>query len=220
MPTINASTLTLDRVYDYLKFQKISYGSFSSLLTLEPISDFERSELEQIQIDFENYLADGKVLEGMVKALTVMLLLRLAGFYRSPIKMRIEQEIDRINVEDEDISITGRLDLICINKEKPSTKDIPFWILVIETKNSAIESLEGLPQLLTYTYQSLEVQEAVWGLTTNGTRYDFVYVQKASQKPNSPTYQPLPSLHLIEPESAEKLLQVLKAICKAQVQSL
>jgi len=124
----------------------------------------------------------------------------------------MEQKIDRINVEDEDISITGRLDLICINKDRPNANDIPFWILIIEAKNLAIESLEGLPQLLTYAYQSLESQEAVWGLTTNGTRYDFVYVQK----PNSPTYQPLPSLHLIEPESAQKLLQVLKAICKAQ----
>jgi hypothetical protein len=212
MPTINASTLTLDRVYDYLKFQELSYGSFNSLLQLEPLSELECLELVQIRDDFKNYLADGKVLEGMVKALTVLLLLRLAGFYRSPIKMRMEQEIDRINVQDEDISITGRLDLICINKELPNRSDIPFWILVIEAKNSAIESLEGLPQLLTYAYQSLEAQEAVWGLTTNGTRYDFVYVQK----PNCPTYQPLPSLHLIEPESAQKLLQVLKAICKAQ----
>lgn len=42
----------------------------------------------------------------MVMALTVMPLLRLAGFYRAPIKMRMEQEIDRINVEDDDISIT------------------------------------------------------------------------------------------------------------------
>lgn len=212
MPTVNASTLTLDRVNDYLKFQKLSYTTFSALLTLEPLTESERYELDRIKNDFENYLADGKVLEGMVKALTVLLLLRLAGFYSSPIKMRMEQEIDRINVEDEDISITGRLDLICINKAIPNFNDLPFWILIIETKNSAIESLEGLPQLLTYAYQSLEAQEAVWGLTTNGIRYDFIHVQQL----NSPTYQPLPSLNLMEPESAEKLLQVLKAICKKQ----
>jgi len=216
MPTINANTLTLDRVNDYLKFQKLSYTTFSSLLTIEPLTESERYELDRIKNDFENYLADGKVLEGMVKALTVLLLLRLAGFYSSPIKMRMEQEIDRINVEDEDISITGRLDLICINKAIPNFNDLPFWILVIETKNSAIESLEGLPQLVTYAYQSLETQEEVWGLTTNGIRYDFVRIQ-TNQK-SHPTYQPLPSLNLIEPESAEKLLQVLKAICKKQNQ--
>jgi hypothetical protein len=104
MPTINASTLTLDRVYDYLKFEELSYGSFNSLLQLKPLSDLECLELVQIRDDFKNYLDDGKVLEGMVKALTVLLLLRLAGFYKSPIKMRMEQEIDRINVEDTSIA--------------------------------------------------------------------------------------------------------------------
>jgi len=133
MPVLNASTLTLDQVYVHLKFQKLPYSSFTSLLQLEPLSEFERVELSQIRIDFENYLNDGKVLEDMVMALTVMPLLRLAGFYRAPIKMRMEQEIERINLEDGDISITGRLDLICINKNRPTISDIAFWILA---KNS------------------------------------------------------------------------------------
>jgi hypothetical protein len=212
MPVLNASTLTLDQVYHYLKFQKLSYSSFTSLLQLEPLSEFEISELGQIRIDFEQYLTDGKVLESMVMALTVMPLLRLAGFYRAPIKMRMEQEIDRINIEDEDISITGRLDLICINKTRPTVNDIAFWILAVESKNTSISASEGLPQLLTYAYKSLEQQKSVWGLTTNGVYYEFIYIQKDIY----PTYQPLPSLHLMEPESSEKLLQVLKAICKLQ----
>ncbi|WP_434684317.1 restriction endonuclease subunit R [Pseudanabaena minima] len=216
MPVLNASTLTLDQVYQYLKFQEISYGAFKSLLQLEPLSEFEISELTQIRNDFKNYLNDGKVLEGMVMALTVMPLLRLAGFYRAPIKMRMEQEIDRINIEDEDISITGRLDLICINKNRPAINDIAFWILAIEAKNTSISASEGLPQLLTYAYKSLEQQKSLWGLTTNGVYYEFFYIQQNPQNVASPTYQPLPSLHLMEPESSEKLLQVLKAICKLQ----
>ena len=212
MTVINANTLTLDQVYHYLKFQKLPYSFFTSLLSLEPLSEFERSEIAQIRINFENYLTDGKVLEGMVIALTVLPMLRLAGFYRSPIKMRIEQEIERINIQDEDVSLTGRIDLICINKDRPRANDIPFWILVIEAKNTSISSSEGLPQLLTYAYQSLEKQKFVWGLTTNGVYYEFVYIQKNT----NPTYQPLPSLHLMEPESSEKLLQVLKGICQVQ----
>ncbi len=212
MPVLNASTLTLDQVYVHLKFQELSYGTFKSLLQLELLSELEISELAQIRNDFKNYLNDGKVLEDMVMALTVMPLLRLAGFYRAPIKMRMEQEIERINLEDGDISITGRLDLICINKNRPTISDIAFWILAIEAKNTSISASEGLPQLLTYAYKSLEQQKSVWGLTTNGVYYEFFYIQQNS----SPTYQPLPSLHLMEPESSEKLLQVLKAICKLQ----
>lgn len=212
MAVLNASNLSLEQVYHHLKFQKLPYGSFIPLLDLEELSDFERTELEQIRNDFESYLSEGKVLEGMIKALTILLLLRLAGFYRAPIKIRMEQEIDRINIEDEGVSITGRFDLICVNKDKPTINDIPFWILVIEAKNSAIDSLEGLPQLLTYAYKSLERQASVWGLTTNGTRYDFFYIRQGK----APTYQPMPSINLMEPESGTKLLQVLKAICKLQ----
>jgi hypothetical protein len=212
MTVLNASTLNLDQVYHYLKFQPLPYASLNALLTLEPLSEFECFDLTQIRNDFRQYLIEGKVLEGMVMALTVFPLLRLAGFYRSPIKMSLEQEIARIRVEDEEISIAGRLDLICFNKEHPQAKDIPFWILAIEAKNTSISASEGLPQLLTYAYKSLEKQQSVWGLTTNGVYYEFVYIEQNGH----PTYQPLPSLHLMEPESSEKLLQVLKAICKTQ----
>ncbi|MEB3312399.1 MAG: restriction endonuclease subunit R [Snowella sp.] len=212
MTVINASSLSLEQVYHYFKFQELPYGTFNSLLPLEPLSEFEKADLAEIRHDFRHYLTEGKVLEGMVMALTIFPLLRLAGFYRSPIKMSLEQEIERIQLEDEGISITGRLDLICINKDLPSINDIPFWILAIEAKNTRISSSAGLPQLLTYAYKSLAQQPKVWGLTTNGVYYEFIYIQQT----NLPTYQPLPSLHLIEPESSEKLLQVLKAICKTQ----
>lgn len=47
----------------------------------------------------------------------------------------------------------------------------PFSILVIESKNTTVDAMEGLPQLLTYAYKSLELQTSVWVLTTNGIRY-------------------------------------------------
>jgi hypothetical protein len=68
----------------------------------------------------------------------------------------------------------------------------------------------------------LDQQKSVWGLTTNAVYYEFIHVKKNIVDSIDtidtiyPTYQPLPSLHLMEPESSEKLLQVLKAICKSQ----
>ncbi len=81
---------------------------------------------------------------------------------------------------------------------------------MIEAKNSSVSALEGLPQLLTYAYKNLEPKNLVWGLTTNGLNYWFVYLQQG----NPPTYQLLPELNLIESERSLQLLQVLKAICK------
>lgn len=212
MTTLIAKKLTLKQVHQFLKLNKLSTGSFTPLLSLEPITEIEQQELAQIRDDFENYLIDGKVLEGQIKLLVISPLLRLAGFFHSPIKISLEQDIDEIVVEDEDTKITGRFDILAVNKEQPTITDVAFWLLVIEAKNSSINSFEGLPQLLTYAHQSLQQQELVWGLTTNGTDYRFVLIRQG----NPATYQQMPLLNLMDSESAIQLLQILKAICKLQ----
>lgn len=212
MTALNAKNLTLSEVLRLLKFQKLPNGSFAPLLSLEPLTEFEQQELIQTCEDFDSYLTDGKVSEGQVKLVSVGPLLRLAGFYRSPIKMFLEEGIADIAVEDEGATITGRLDLLAIDKNTLTTTDVPFWILVIETKNSAIDVLAGLPQLLAYAYKSLEHQTSVWGLVTNGARYQFAYIQSGTP----PTFQLMPLLNLMDCEPAIQILQVLKAICKLQ----
>lgn len=210
MKTLNTKELSLNEVHRLFKFQRQYSSSFASLLSLEPLSEFEQQELVQIRDDFDNYLIEGKVLEGMVKALTTFPLMRLAGFYRFPINIALEEHITQINIIDEDTNITGRLDILAVNKTIPTANNIPFWVLVIESKNSDIAPSAGLPQLLTYSYKSLERQSSVWGLTTNGQHYQFVYIQKG----NPPIYQLMPFLNLMNPEPAIEILQVLKAICK------
>jgi hypothetical protein len=212
MTTLIAKKLTLKQVHQLLHFEELLDGSFTSLLSLEPLTEFEQQELVQIRNDFRAYLIEGKVLEGQIKLLVISPLLRLAGFFHSPIKISLEQDIDNIVIEDEDTTITGRFDILAVNKDQPTTKDIAFWLLVIESKNSSVNSFEGLPQLLTYAHQSLERQEIVWGLTTNGMDYRFVLIRQGTL----PTYHQMPILNLMDSESGIRLLQVLKAICKLQ----
>jgi hypothetical protein len=211
MTTINAKNLTLNEVSEFLKFQQLfNNHTYPSLLSLEALTEFEQLELVQIRNDFREYLSVEKVSEGLVQALTTFPLMRLAGFYRSPLKMSLEENIANITIEDEDTTITGRFDILAINKEKQIAADIAFWILVIESKNNLIAPRAGLPQLLTYAYKSLEYQESVWGLATSGEFYQFLNIRRG----NPPTYQLMPFLTLMEPESSVVLLQVLKAICK------
>jgi hypothetical protein len=134
--TQEASTLTLDNVHGLLKLERRSPGVFTGFLTLEPLSEFEQQDLLQIRNDFERYLAAGKVSEGLVKFLTLAPLIRLAGFYDTPIRLSMEDSI-AISVEDEDIKITGRMDILAVNTELGTTA--PLWILVIETKNSTVD---------------------------------------------------------------------------------
>lgn len=208
MTTLNAKNLSLGDVHRLFGFQRQYSSSFTTLLSLPPLTESEQQEVVQIRNDFENYLIEGKVAEGLVKALTIFPLMRLAEFYRYPIKISLEEDIADIEIDDEDTTITGRMDILAVTKAKRTTTNAYFWVLVIESKNSSVDPSEGLPQLLTYASESLEHQTSVWGLTTNGQRYQFVYMQQGSL----PTYQLMPFLNLMESEGAIQLLQVLKAI--------
>ncbi|MEM6399749.1 MAG: restriction endonuclease subunit R [Cyanobacteria bacterium P01_D01_bin.116] len=210
MTLLNARNLSLEDVQRLLGFQEIYNDSFSSLLSLEPLTEVEQQELLQVRNDFRRYLTAGKISEGQVKFLVIAPLMRLAGFYSYPIQIKLEEDIAEIKIEDEDTIITGRLDILAINKVKKLIEKTFFWVLLIESKNSSISPFEGLPQLLTYAYESLQQQTSVWGLVTNGQYYQFVYIQQG----NPTTYYLMPLLNLMESNRAVELLQVLKAICQ------
>ncbi|MEH2141610.1 restriction endonuclease subunit R [Nostoc sp.] len=210
MTILNARNLSLEEVQRLFGFQEQYSDSFSNYLSLKPLLEVEQQELLQIRNDFQRYLTAGKVSEGQVKFLAVAPLLRLAGFYRYPIEIVLEENIADIEVQDEDINIKGRFDILAISKAKHTKPQIYFWVLLIESKNSQVDISTGLSQLLTYTYKNLDNQKSVWGLTTNGRSYQFVYIEQG----NPPIYYLLPELNLMERERSSQLLQVLKAICQ------
>ncbi len=209
MVTLQAKNLTLDEVSRYLKLQRsLGRQTYGELLSLDPVTEFEGQEVEQIRLDFQAYWQAGRVLESQIQLLVLGPLLRLAGFYRAPINLTVEQAIADVELVDEDVTITGRLDLLAAGRGG----DRPFWILVVESKNSQLEALNGLPQLLTYAAAGLKLQESVWGLTTNGISYYFVQLRAGEVL----QYQLLPELNLFDADRSLQLLQVLKAICKIE----
>ncbi|MUL35391.1 restriction endonuclease subunit R [Gloeocapsopsis dulcis] len=212
MLTVDARNLSLKDVHQVLKLKRKSNQSFTELLPLEPLTNHEQEDLDKIRNNFDSYYAEAKISEGQVKFLFLSPLLWLAGFYQPSIKITLEENIVDIFIEDEDTLIKGRMDILAVNNTVQKTGYPLFWIMVVEAKNSSINALEGLPQLLTYASKSLEDQESVWGLTTNGVDYRFVYLKQG----NPSTYQLLPQLNLLDSESSIQILQVLKAICKIQ----
>jgi len=208
MQTLNAKNLTLNDVQYLFNMTERVGESFNASLILEPITPFEQQEISQIRDDFLPYLAARKVSEGQVKFLVLAPLLRLAGFYQTPINIRLEENIAEIVIEDEDTVIKGRMDILTVN----TSQDPYFWALVIESKNSLVDVFAGLPQLLSYVFKQLEQQSAVWGLVTNGRNYLFSHIYQGQP----PTYSLLPELSLNYPDRLVELLQVLKAIAKQQ----
>ncbi|MEH1997835.1 MAG: restriction endonuclease subunit R [Nostoc sp.] len=207
--TLDASNLRLKDVQSLLKLTEQLNDSFRSLLSLENITEFEQQELQVIRNIFREYYSEGKISEGQIKFLFLAPLMKLAGFYHSSIKITLEENIANISVEDEDTNIKGRMDILAVSKTQERIVTT-LWILVIESKNSSFNALEGLPQLLTYAYKSLENQTSVWGVTTNGMDYQFVYLQQG----NPPIYKLLRKLDITRSESSIELLQVFKSICQ------
>jgi len=210
--TLRASNLSLKEVHQLLKLEEqFTNRSLTDLLSLEPLTEFEQQELEQISQDFQRYLSAAKLNEGQIEFLVIAPLMRLAGFYRDPIEIKLEKDIEDIVIEDRDVIIKGQFDILAVHNPQMA-QEAYFWVLVIEAKNSSIEVREGLAQLLTYAYTSLANQSSVLGLITNGLRYEFVYLQQG----NPPTYEILPDLSLTNPQSSVQLLQVFKAICSKE----
>ncbi len=173
MVTLQPHQLTVRDVHERLGWvrwsptdQRSSWGdSFETVLRLPELQSDEIQELFKIRSEFDRYLIDGHVLEGQVRLLSVNPLLRLSGFNQAPIVIQVEQAIEPIVLSES--KITGRLDLLAIRRSEDL--DVPdFWVLVVEAKESSIDALQGLAQLLTYGYASLKHQKSVWGLTTNG----------------------------------------------------
>jgi hypothetical protein len=200
---VQANTLSLKDVHQRLGYERHYADRLDEFLTLTDLTPAETAELMNIRSEFDRYLVEGAVLEGQVRILSVNPLLRLSGFNRSPITIRVETAIAPIELAES--KITGRMDLLAIRTREDGPD---FWVLVVESKESGADAMQGLSQLLTYAYAGLEGQRSVWGLTTNGINYQFVQIQ-AGQPPQ---YFLLPELSLLHRESAVSLLQVLKAI--------
>ncbi|MEG3439065.1 restriction endonuclease subunit R [Pannus brasiliensis CCIBt3594] len=211
MKIVNSRNVTMEDVHFLFKYKRERKSDFTNFLSLEPLSEFEEKEIEQIREDFESYLAEGSVSEGQIKFLEVAPLLRLSGFYQPPIKLTLEENIFEITLKDEDTTIWGRIDVLAVNKTATSHEITPLWLLIVEAKNSEISPSAGLAQLLTYAFKSLQGQSSVWGLLTNGEYYQFIHVRSGE----FPVYHILPSLNFLEIEPSRKVLQVLKAILRS-----
>ncbi len=108
--TTFARKQSLAEVHRMLGFERRYSSGFEGLLELEPLTEAERQEVSQIREDFDQYLVEGQVLEGMVKILSLLPLLRLVEFYRHPLKLHLEERVSQMETEDEEKVIKGRLD--------------------------------------------------------------------------------------------------------------
>jgi hypothetical protein len=192
--------LHLDRVEDPAFFPEWSEE-------FPPLTPSEQTALLQLRQRYLYHRLEAQLLEGTVTLLLVSPLLTLAGIYDPPFRMEaergIEIQLDDSEENDSEESLRGRIDVLTLQDQ--------LWVLVLESKKTALSVWSALPQTLTYLAASPRSQKAVYGLITNGDDILFVKLTQISDRQYSV------SRTFSVPTSAQELqlvLQILKRIAQ------
>jgi hypothetical protein len=208
MQTLRARDITIEETHRLLGFEPVWEAEFEDFLALQPIEEQETDQLLKVRSNFEQYLLASQVSEGQVRMVSVNPLLQIAGYDQFPWEYRIEENIAQIFIEEQDLYIRGRFDLLVVHRQSVNAQQEPLWVLIVESKNLSASESTGIAQMLTYVRTSLDHQENVWGLVTNGEIYRFFYIQNGQPI----LYHHMPSLSIMRSKQLTQILQVLKAI--------
>lgn len=138
---------------------------------LTELSAEECQLLDRVQQEYFEQLQAG-ISEGLIKLIVVSPLLHLAGFYRQP-QIRLEKAVE-LEVEEADELWRGRIDILVIQNQ--------LWVLVVESKGSALGIDTAIPQALGYMLAAPAPEKPTFGLVTNGGSFLFLKLMQQEQQ--------------------------------------
>ena len=152
------------------------------------LSEFEQKELAKLRQRYFYQRSKGELLEITALLLLVSPLLALAGFYDPPFTVRAEESV----VLWEQV-----------------------WIVVVESKKTALSLWSALPQTLAYLHANPNPQRPSYGLMTNGDEFAFVKLSRSNGSWGSLYGLSRPFALLPAPQDFEIVLQILKHLSTA-----
>lgn len=132
---------------------------------LPPLSTAEKSGLADLRRRYLYQRSQGHLLESTVMLLFASPLLMLAGFYDPPFTVKAEESV-RLILQDPEEILQGRLDVLILKEQ--------FWVIVLESKKTAISVWSALPQTLAYLLANPHAEKPSFALMTNGDDSVFV----------------------------------------------
>jgi hypothetical protein len=112
--------------------------------------------------------SQGHLLESTVLLLFASPLLTLAGFYDPPFRVKAEESV-QLTLQDPEEVLQGRLDVLVLKDQ--------LWVVVLESKKTAISVWSALPQTLAYLMAAPNPQPTRFALMTNGDDSVFVKLE-------------------------------------------
>jgi hypothetical protein len=142
-------------------------------MTLPELSAVEKFALDDLRRRYLYQRSEGQLLEGTVTLLLASPLLAIAGFYDPPFRVRAEESV-RLILDDGEEVLQGRMDvLVLLNR---------FWVVVLESKKTALSVWAALPQTLAYLIANPQPEQPSFGLVTNGDDILFVKLGQTEQR--------------------------------------
>ena len=140
---------------------------------LPELSGEERSALDVLRRQYLYQRSEGQLLEGTVTLLLVSPLLNIAGFYDPPFRVRAEESVQLV-LEDSEEILQGRLDVLVLLNQ--------LWVIVLESKKTALSVWTALPQTLAYLMANPFPNQPSFAVMTNGDEILFVKLLPGVQR--------------------------------------
>ena len=169
---------------------------------LPNLSDAEKTELNKLRKRYLYQRSQSHLLEQTVMLLFASSLLAIAGFYDPPFQMRAEESV-QINLADSEEVLQGRIDVLVISNQ--------LWVVVLESKKTAISVLSALPQTLAYLMANPQPSKPSFAMMTNGD--DVLFVKLALENNRQYALSRVFSA-FVSNQEIYRILQVLKTISK------
>jgi hypothetical protein len=131
-------------------------------------------------------------------------LITLAGFYDPPFKVRAEESV-QLTLADPEETLQGRIDVLVLQEQ--------FWVVVLESKKTALSVWTALPQTLAYLMANPHPTQPSFALMTNGD--DSVFV-KLTQNERAQYDLSRVFAALTSNQELYGVLQILKRIAQAK----
>ncbi|MDV3348644.1 type I restriction endonuclease subunit R [Leptothoe sp. LEGE 181152] len=134
------------------------------------LTDMDRAGLTELRRRYLYQRSQGQLLENTVTLLFASPLLTLAGFYDPPFRLKAEESV-QLTLEDPEEVLQGRLDVLVLKEQ--------FWVVVLESKKTALSVWSALPQTLAYLMADPQSEQPSFALMTNDDNSVFVKVARS-----------------------------------------
>ena len=166
---------------------------------LPELSAAEQETLEEMKGEYQ-YLSRYANLEPIVKMVVVGPLLKMAGFYRPPFRVKAEKRVELVT-EDNGTIVRGQLDILAMHDR--------FWAILIEAKRVQYSLDAGIPQALFYMLGAPDPGKPLFGFMTNGPDFQFLKLVREDK----PRFSLSDRFYMASRrEALDQVLQILKKL--------